>query len=557
MDTGRPIRHPASMKQLRGSDAGFLYADTGHANANITLIHIYDPSTAPGGRVRFKSILAHIEGRLHRSPVFRRKLLRVPMELDYPYWIEDEHFDVEYHVRHIALPAPGDWRQFCIQASRIHARPLDLSRPLWEIHVIEGLDGLLELPRGSFALLTKIHHAAIDLEAGPELTMLLHDTTPEAPPPEPPEPWFPESPPGGLTLLGRSLVRNVTWPLRLARPLAALAARVIPVAASMVSDALLHPESLPVTRFNAVVSPHRVFETRRFPLPDFRRIRTLVPGATVSEAVLAVCAGGLRRYLAHTDELPAASLTAIAPITLRDASGEPGAEDLVLMRVALGTHLADPVARLADLHRQATESDAVDRLVPARELTDVARHTPAATLALTARLLGSVAAGAGRRAPLANCSITNVPGPATPLYLVGARMTYFSAIMPIADGLGLVLAVTSYDGMVVVSPTSCREQLPDPAFFAQCIRDSFQEYLALADAAAASRPPRPARRKASVAKPAPAPPARRRRPTALRSAPTTASAADTAAPASPAARTVAKRPRPATAGRRRSTARAR
>ena len=302
-----------------------LYADHASASANVTLIHIYDPSTAPGGRVRFKSILAHIEGRLHRSPVFRRKLLRVPLELDYPYWIEDEHFDLEYHVRHIALPAPGDWRQFCIQASRIHARPLDLSRPLWEIHVIEGLDGLLGLPRGSFALLTKIHHAAIDLEDGPELTMVLHDTTPEPPPPEPPEPWFPESPPGAFGLLRRSIVRNVAWPFRLARPLATLAARLIPIAASVVSDALLRPESMPITRFNAVVSPHRVFETRRFPLADFRRIRRLVRGATVSEAVLAVCAGGLRRYLAHTGELPEASLSAIAPVTLRDVADGGGA----------------------------------------------------------------------------------------------------------------------------------------------------------------------------------------------------------------------------------------
>ncbi len=536
------------MKQLRGDDARFLYTDTGNANANVTLVHVYDPSTAPGGRVRFKHILAHVEARLHRSPVFRRRLLRVPLELDYPYWVEDERFDLEYHVRHIALPAPGDWRQFCIQASRIHARPLDLSRPLWEIHVIEGLDGLLGLPRGSFALLTKIHHAAIDLDAGPELTVLLHDTTPTPPPPEPPEPWFPESPPGTLALLRRSVVHNLVSPLRLARPLAHLAARIAPAAAGLLSDALLRPDTLPVTRFNAVVSPHRVFETRRFPLADFRRIRTLVDGATVNEAVLAVCAGGLRRYLAHTGELPEASLSAIAPATLRTGAHEASAE-LVLMRVSLGTHLADPVERLGWLHAQAAGSEAAGRAIPARELTDVERHAPAATLALAAKLLGGVATGAGRRAPLAHCTIANVPGPAQPLYLGGARMTYFSAIMPIADGMGLVFAVTSYDDMLIVSPTACREQLPDPAFFAQCVRDSFQEYLALADAA---RPARAPRRRASPAKPAA--PARARR---VRSAATPASAAGTAAPAAPADRTAATPARAARAARRRSTAPAR
>ena len=139
------------MRQLTRHEASFLYTDTLHANSNVSFIQIYDQSTAPGGKLRFKSILAHIESRLHRSPVFRSKLLRVPLELDAPYWVEDEHFDLEYHVRHIALPEPGDWRQLCIQASRIHSRALDLQRPLWEIYVIEGLDSIAELPPGSFA----------------------------------------------------------------------------------------------------------------------------------------------------------------------------------------------------------------------------------------------------------------------------------------------------------------------------------------------------------------------------------------------------------------------
>jgi hypothetical protein len=151
------------MRQLQGEDARFLYTDSGHANSNITLVFIYDPSTSPEGRVRFKGLLSHVESRLHLSPIFRQKLLRVPLELDYPYWIEDERFDLEYHVRHIALPKPGDWRQFCIQASRIHARPLDLTRPLWELYLVEELDSFIDLPKDSFAILAKIHHAAIEV----------------------------------------------------------------------------------------------------------------------------------------------------------------------------------------------------------------------------------------------------------------------------------------------------------------------------------------------------------------------------------------------------------
>ena len=522
------------MRQLDGHEARFLYEDSDHANANVTLVHIYDPSTAPGGRVRFKQILAHIEARLHRSPVFRRRLLRVPLGLDDPYWIEDERFDLEYHVRHIALPAPGDWRQFCIQASRIHARPLDLSRPLWEIHVIEGLHGLVDLPAGSFALLTKIHHAAIDPEAGSELTMLLHDTDPVPPPLSPPEPWFPESPPGWMPLLSRGIMRTLGSPLRLARPLTELARHLAPAATALVAEALLRPDQFPVTRFNAVVSPHRVFETRRFPLADVQRIRSLVRGTTVNEVVIAVCAGALRRYLEAADELPNATLAAIAPVTLRGTDDEDGAPALVLRRTELGTHLADPIERLRFLRAQSRNAPSTGRAIPREALRAVQQHTPALNLSFVAKAIGGAAAGAGRRAPLAHCTLAQVPGPTVPLYLGGARMSYFSAIMPIADGMGLVFAVTSYEGMLIISPTACREQVPDPARLAQCLRDSFQEYLAQMESPAQTRPRKLSRPRVAV--------------------PIPASASGTTARASRADRRATTRPRAATGARRRSTA---
>jgi len=460
------------MRQLSGHDASFLDADTLHANANVTFIQIYDQSTVPGGVLRFKTILAHIQGRLHRSPVFRSKLLRVPLELDEPYWVEDEQFDLEYHVRHIALPKPGDWRQFCIQASRIHARALDLNRPLWEIYVIEGLDSITELPAGSFALLTKIHHAAIDVESRNEFIEVLHDATRRPPKPEPAEPWFPERPPGPVSLLRRAALHWMTSPTRLLRPLR----RAAPATLAFARD-LLHPERhLTATRFNAVVTPHRVFDTRRFLVEEFEAIRALVDGASIDDAVLAVCAGGLRRYLAAHAELPKAELCANAPWT-----------------IGLGTDIEDPVQRLARIHAQ----------------TALAQPP------------------APRRAqPLPCCTITHVTAPSKTAWLHGARMSYFSAILPISDGMGLVFAVTCYDGRIVVSPTSCRELMPDPQFFTQCVRDSFQEFLALARADG-----RPARTAAARA-----------------------SASGRARPSARTARSASTRPPAAPAGRRRSTA---
>ncbi len=476
------------MRQLSPRDASFLEADTIHANANVTFIQIYDQSTVPGGTLRLKTILSHIQSRLHLSPIFRSKLLRVPLELDEPYWVEDENFDLEYHVRHIALPKPGDWRQFCIQASRIHARALDLHRPLWEIYVIEGLDSITDLPPGSFALLTKIHHSAIDVESRNEFIDVLHDVTPEPTTPAPPEPWFPERAAGALPLLARAGVHLLFSPSKLVRPVR----RALPSAMAFVRD-LLRPEMHPAaTRFNTVVSPHRVFDTRRFGLDEFERIRALVPGASINDAVLAVCAGGLRRYLAGHAELPQADLAGLVSLDI----GADRAPDATTVPIGLGTCIDDPVERLAWVHAQTSSASG------------------------TAAPLGL---------PPPACTITHVPGPPAPVYLHGARMTYFSAILPIADGMGLVFAVSGYDGRIFVSPTSCRELMPDPQVFTQAVRDSFQQYLALVDAAPKARRPR-----------------------APRSRPSTG---DRPGPAAPKARTAANPPPAAKAVRQRSTAR--
>ncbi len=500
------------MRQLSGHDAGFLYSDTTHSNANVSLLHIYDQSTAPGGVVRFKAILAHVERQLHKAPLFRQRLQRVPLALDHPYWVDDENFDLEYHVRHIALPKPGDWRQFCIQVSRLHARALDLDRPLWELYVIEGLDSFLELPVGSFALLIKTHLAAIDLNELSGLTRLLHDNSAAPPLPAPPAPWFADAAPGRFSLACHGLVNSATAPLRLVRPLARLATHLAPAAVALASEMLLRPQNLPATRFNSVVSPHRVFETRRFTEAEFESVRKLVRGATFDDAVLAVCGGALRRFLLDQGELPEGhSLAAIMPVP----TAEP--DTLAWRHLHLGTDIADAVARMAAIRAQRVAApDAVARVLGSRVLAEAAEQASAALLAWTRRWVGRASARLGSRTPPANCTISLIsPVPALnqALYLCGARMTYYSAILPITDGLGLAFAVTRYDGRVLISPTSCRELMPDPEAFATCLRDSFQEYLALAAA------PRPAaRRRPATAKSA-APrassagkPARARRP---------------------------------------------
>jgi WS/DGAT/MGAT family acyltransferase len=431
--------------------------------------------------VRFKQIRAHVESRLERLPLFRHRIVRVPLNLDNPYWVEDDNFQLDYHVRHLALPKPGDWRQFCIQSARIHARSLDLNRPLWEMYVIEGLDSFLDLPEGSFAILLKIHHAAIDIEHGNEITRLLHDLSPTVCPAAPTAPWFPEDAPGDLTLLWRAGFHMASWPLRLLQPVGRAWNSFLTTAQAVSRELRGVPPPFPMTRFNTEVSSQRVFETRRFALDEFKQIRSLVQDASVHDVVLAVCAGGMRRYLEQQDELPRDSLVAAVPVAVPGAAG---AQSLRFswVRVDLATALEDPVSRLGAIQKAGMASSTMAQAFSAKELTSMAAQVPSMAFASTSKMLRSASAMLGEWAPLANCAITNIPGSRETLYLQGAKLTYLSAIMPVYDGMGLVFSVTGYGNTIVVSFTACAEQVPDPEALAQCIRDSFQEYLALARA---------------------------------------------------------------------------
>jgi diacylglycerol O-acyltransferase len=467
------------MRQLSEHDAAFIYSDLGHANANVTLLHIYDQSTAPGGVVRFKHILAQLESRLHRLPNLREKVIRVPLDLDYPYWIEDENFNIENHVRHDALPKPGDWRQFFIHCARFHARALDQQRPLWEMSVVEGLDNLAGLPNGSFAVLLKVHHAAIDVAHGNEITTLLHDLAPTSQAPALAEPWIPESAPDNLMLLARAGLNYMTFPLRLTELMSTHWTTFSSTVDTFVGEFLGRAQPFPMTRFNTVVSPQRVFNMRRFALADFKAIRKLAPLSTVNDVVLAVCAGAIRRYLALQNELPLESLVAAAPIAVHSEADPERRANFSWVRLALGTDIDDPVQRLMAIQAASSSSAAMAQALSARELTQWAQNAPSLAIAATSRMLRSASAVLGDWIPLANCAITNVPGTRMPLYLQGARLSYMSAIMPISDGMGLMFSVTGYNDVLIISFTACAKQLPDPEMLAQCLLESYEEYFAL------------------------------------------------------------------------------
>jgi len=463
------------MQQLSPQDASFLFAETPNAHMHVATLALYDQSTASGGRVRFRDVLQTIEQRLHLAKCFRRRLVDVAGDADYPYWIEDRDFDLEYHVRHIALPPPGDWRQFCRQAARLHSYPLDRSKPLWELTVISGLAAIDGMPPGTFGLLLKIHHAAIDGASGAALIEVLHDLVPTPNEiPAPASPWQGESEPAAFELMSRAALNNFLQPFRAAEVLSRTVPALRRVGELFRGSAVQPIAPVPRTRFNGAVTPHRVFDGRKYQLDDMRAMKRSVDGATVNDVVLTVVGGALRRYLTDHDELPDASLVAMAPINVRTTDEKHTEGNRVAaMLASLGTHIDAPAERLAAVRDSTHGAKEFTNAIGARLMTDYGQFIPARTAALAARLY-TQAAIAGRGAVPFNCVVTNVPGPQTPLYLAGARLEHMFGMGPVADGMGLIFPVFSHSGGITISVCGCRETLLDAEHLADCLDDSFE-----------------------------------------------------------------------------------
>ena len=472
------------MQQLSSQDASFLYAETPKAPMSGGQLTIYDPSTAPGGRVTFKGILAHIEARLHLADAFRQRIVTVPLNADHPWWVEDKNFDIEFHVRHIALPEPGDWRQLCIQCARLISRELDRSKPLWEFYVIDGLDRVKGYPPGCFAILAKIHHAAVDGASGTELNAAIHDLEPDAPPPPPPtKEWKGERIPSGQTLLGRAMWANTMQPWRMVRTVgtAAAANRRVAQLTRRVDGLTGQPGPAPRTRFNGPVSGHRSLDGIMLDLNDVRAIRTLSPGCTINDVFLALVGGALRDYLMDKAELPAESLTAMCPIAVRE-EGErsTSGNSVAAMMVALRTDIADAATRLREVHDGTKAAKELANAIGTKAMTEMSGAIPAALASLAGRLAATLAIANERRSPPYNTVVTNVPGPQVPLYMDGARAVSVYGFGMIHDNMGLMNVVNSYCGKIAVSAASCRDMMPDPAFYAECLQRSFDQLRAAA-----------------------------------------------------------------------------
>jgi len=485
------------MEQLTGTDSFFLYSERGNVYNHVASLGIYDPSSAPDGKVRFKDILRYFDQRLDLSKVFRRRLVTAPHGIDRPYWIEDADMDLEFHVRHIALPEPGDWRQLMIQVARLHSRPLDRSRPLWEVYVIEGLDRIPGLPTGCFALFMKFHHASIDGQAGAELLKAVHSLSAEIEVVESEaRTAYVERDPATIELVSRAFAHTVNRALGIATLTGKTLSKLAGLGAGELArranpevgggePSLLPPMSrAPMTRFNRPVSANRVVDAVALPMADMKIVRANVPGATINDIFLAVVGGALNKYMTAKNELPEKSMTALMPISVRQPGQPEGGNQVGGAAVKLHSDVADPIARLLAVQADAAAAKRGSDALGPDLLKDVLDRLP-----------HIVADRFMRYAlyPQLNVTVSNVRGPDVPLYVAGARLVHFYPVSIATDYVGLNHTAFSYNGVMWISAVACRNMLPDPAFYVQCLRESFDELVAAATRLPSSRPAKAAR----------------------------------------------------------------
>lgn len=465
------------LQQLAAQDAQFLYIQTPNNLTHVMGVNIYDQSTAPGGTVRLKDIIEYVAKRQDYSPLFKRKLYRLPFDVDHPYWIEDEHFDVEAHISHLRLPEPGDWRQFCIQIARLHSKPMDMNRPLWDMTVIEGLDRIKGFKKGSYAIAHRIHHAAIDGASGAQFFLAMSDVDAKGTPAvtEPKTDWDIGDVPNPADYMQRAINSTASSPVKMVNALMKFAPALADAAQKSISSGNDERKEagVPETRFNGSVSPHKMFDAVTFDLEAFKAIRKKVDGATINDVVLATVGGAMRKYLTKHKELPKQSLVGWAPINARVQQGEdesPG-NNISAMTVKIGSDIANPLGRLEAVRDLTRESKAAKSGLSARLMTDLSKHIPGATMAGVARIMTNE-----RFAPkMSNVFISNVPGPQVPLYMNGAKCTHQYGLAPLGNGMGLFVATPSYNGQMAFCVTSDRNIMPDIDFFIECIERSFNE----------------------------------------------------------------------------------
>ncbi len=478
------------MRRLTGLDASFLYLETHNNHMHVGAIYVLDPDGDPnaGTVEEFRRIIGE---RLHLLPPFRWRLVEVPFGIHHPVWVNDPDFDLEYHVRAASLPAPGGIHELARHAAEFMSRPLDRNRPLWELEVVDGLEG------GRRAFVSKTHHAAIDGASGAELTAQLLDLTREPRRVDPPEHGFEgERIPSEIEMLAYGLRSAASQPTELVRMIGK-APSVVRALQRRSADGTAGklPFQSPRTSLNGPITPHRAMATAEFALSDIKGVRAAF-GGTVNDVVLAICGGALRRFLEEGGELPGDPLVAMVPVSVRatDQQGAMG-NRVAQMLVPLGTDVADPVERLRAVSEATVHAKGTLQAIGAETLANWTEFAAPAIAARAARLYSSMQLANRVRPVFKPDGVERARAP-VPVVGRGRRLTAWYPMGPVYDGAGLNITLMSYDGTMYVGLLGCRETVPRIWDLAHLIEESAAELLALAE----PPPPAPAPKRARPAR---------------------------------------------------------
>lgn len=449
----------ASLERLSGLDASFLYLESPAQLMHVCGIVLVDPGTIVGG-YSYPALKAELGRRVRAIPAFRRRLKGVPLGIDHPVWVDDAYFDLDRHLHRVAVSAPGGDAELADLCGHLASIPLDRSRPLWEMWVVEGLRGDDGAPR--LAVFTKMHHAAVDGVSGANLLSFLCSLEPDAPLLDLADKGRAPAEPSSWELLGRGLLNNIAKPvdaLRLVAPTTTLVRRTLDRARA--GTAMAAPLTAPRTSFNGTITSHRSVAFADVDLERVKQVKRRAEGATVNDVVLAVVGGALRRYLDARGELPEQSLLASVPVSVHDTSARTGGTNKVSTIFArLGTDLADPLERLRRLARSNADAKAHFKAIPADALQDWAQFAAPRTFGLAVRMVSELRL-AERGPVIHNLVVSNVPGPPMPLYFMGARIEALYPLGPVFHGAGLNITVMSSDNRMHVGLIACADAVPD------------------------------------------------------------------------------------------------
>ncbi len=461
-------------ERLSPLDSSFLFMEELTTAMHVGGLMTFRP---PGGEpFDFDAFVRLIGRRLASVPRYRQKIREVPGRLGLPVWVDDAHFELDYHVRRSALPAPGTDAQLRELVGRLQSRQLDRSRPLWEIYLVEGLSD------GRFAVVTKTHHAMVDGLASIDIGAILLDLTPE-PRESPPDDWTPAPEPSGLELVTSALAEQLRRPWTVVDTMrrAATDARTAVTTAVATGGAILDAarsaaKGAPPHPLNSRIGQQRRYATSAGELDDYKAVRK-AHGGTVNDVVLAVVAGGLRRWLAGRGEpvLPETTVRALVPVSVR-ARGDGGTlgNQISGFLVELPVGEADPVARLGRISAAMQAHKQSGQALGASAIVRLVGLTPPTLHSMGVRLTSSLSSR------MFNVVVTNVPGPQFPLYAMGARMLDMYPVVPLAKGQAVSIGITSFDGGIYYGLNADRDAMGDVDDLAAAIGESLAELRATA-----------------------------------------------------------------------------